>query len=95
MSTKSRPDGESSAAPHAASPPAKENTNLNLNLNRRPALQRCFHKSRGGWFVQHGEREKAGPFADKAEAQMAMLYYSARMFWPSEKQLREFARSGK
>ena len=95
MSTKSRPNGELSAASRAASPPAQENPKSNPPLNHCPALQRCFHKSRGGWFVQHGECEKAGPFVDKAEAQMAMLYYSARMFWPSEKQLREFTRSGK
>lgn len=59
-----------------------------------PLLDR-FCKRRAGWFVRHGPSEYAGPFADKADAQMALLYYSARLFWPDEKQLREFARRGK
>jgi len=73
-------------------------SNAVSNTTREPLsqiLQRCFHKRKSGWFVQHSEQNSAGPFADKADAQMAMLYYSARTLWPSEKQLREFARNGK
>ncbi|MBT8149535.1 MAG: hypothetical protein HKO71_07110 [Pseudomonadales bacterium] len=61
----------------------------------RIAVQQRFYLQNGAWFVKHNDQQAAGPFADKADAQMAMLYFSARAFWPNEKQLREFARSGK
>lgn len=61
---------------------------------REPVFNR-FCKKHGGWFVRHGDSELIGPFSDKADAQMALLYFSARLFWPNDKQLREFARHGK
>ena len=69
--------------------------NLDTGQSAQPALQQRFYLRDGAWYVKHGDQSSAGPFADKADAQMAMLYFSARAFWPSEKQLREFARSGK
>lgn len=82
--------------------PKPENSNNSSGLSpqhciasncERPLLDR-FCKRHGGWFIKHGDTEFAGPFADKADAQMALLYYSARQFWPNQKQLREFARRG-
>lgn len=64
------------------------------HCHESPLVDR-FCKQQGGWFVRNGDSEYIGPFADKADAQMALLYYAARLFWPSQKQLREFARSGK
>ncbi|NNC54918.1 MAG: hypothetical protein HKO07_04255 [Pseudomonadales bacterium] len=61
----------------------------------REPLSNRFCKKHGGWFVRHGDAELVGPFSDKADAQMALLYFSARLFWPSDKQLREFARHGR
>ncbi|MBT8138800.1 MAG: hypothetical protein KJP25_03455 [Gammaproteobacteria bacterium] len=86
MRTQSLPDvvPDAKSADHPASASAAH----------EPLLNR-FCKKHGGWFVRHGDTELIGPFTDKADAQMALLYFSARLFWPNDKQLREFARHGK
>lgn len=57
-------------------------------------LKQRFFKTDGHWYVSSSNDESIGPFSDKADAQMALLYYSVRSFWPNPKQLREFARNG-
>lgn len=58
-------------------------------------LKNCFSIKNGAWFVTNAENEQAGPFSNKADAQMALVFYVARTCWPSAKQLREFSRSGR
>lgn len=40
------------------------------------------------WFINADDDTVLGPYADKADAQMALLFYSERLRKPSEKQLR-------
>jgi hypothetical protein len=61
----------------------------------RKHLKNCFSIKNGFWFVTNKRNEQAGPFNDKSEAQMALLYYVGRTCWPSAKQLREFSRLGR
>lgn len=62
-------------------------------IDHNHQLQQCFFQRDGDWFIHMSERE-VGPYEDKADAQMALMYYSVRAFWPTEKQLRNFARYG-
>jgi len=69
----------------------KANSHLqNLAVN----LQQRFFKRDGTWYINIDEQNIAGPYPDKADAQMALMYFSARTLWPTDKQLREFARIG-
>jgi len=61
--------------------------------NQPVQLQQCFFQENGGWYI-HMTDEDIGPYADKADAQMALMYYSLRALWPDEKELRSFARNG-
>lgn len=63
------------------------------SISRRPINSRFF-RDQSGWFVNDSDCSH-GPYADKAEAQTALMYYSLRTAWPTEKQLREFVRIGK
>ena len=65
----------------------------NANSKLTPSIQQCFFKQGNEWFIQM-KQESIGPFADKADAQMALMYYSVRALWPSDKQLRCFVRQG-
>jgi hypothetical protein len=48
-----------------------------------------YFAERGRWYFRtHGN--VMGPFADKAEAQMAVLYFRQRLKWPSQRQLQDF-----
>jgi hypothetical protein len=48
-----------------------------------------YFAERGRWYFRnHGN--VMGPFADKAEAQMAVLYFRQRLKWPSQRQLHQF-----
>lgn len=58
-------------------------------------LKNCFSIKNGAWFVTNADNEQAGPFSNKSDAQMALVFYVARTCWPSAKQLREFSRSGR
>ncbi|MBT5293208.1 MAG: hypothetical protein HOO01_07065 [Cellvibrionales bacterium] len=64
-------------------------------MSNRQHLKNCFAIKNGRWFVTNKRNEQAGPFNDKSEAQMALLYYVGRTCWPSAKQLREFTRLGR
>ena len=57
------------------------------------SLQKCFFQKNGNWYIHLPEKD-IGPYDDKADAQMALMYYSVRALWPSEKQLRSFTRHG-
>jgi hypothetical protein len=57
-------------------------------------LKNCFSIKNGVWFVTNADNEQAGPYSNKSDAQMALVYYVAQTCWPSAKQLREFARGG-
>ena len=48
-----------------------------------------FVRSEGKWYIVT-EEGRLGPYADKADAQLALLFYSQRLSKPSEKQLRSF-----
>ena len=61
---------------------------MSLNLQQR------FFKKHDGWYVNVDTDNYAGPYSDKADAQMALMYYNVRTFWPSAKQLRAFVRKG-
>ena len=56
-------------------------------------LQQCFYIQDGRWYI-HMPGQDIGPYDDKADAQMALMYYSVRALWPTEKELRTFARHG-
>ena len=56
-------------------------------------LQQCFFQNDGSWFI-HMPDQDIGPFDDKADAQMALMYFSLRAGWPNAKELRNFARHG-
>jgi len=43
----------------------------------------------GKWYLRTDKGVK-GPFGDKCEAQMALLYYRQRTRWPTPRQLRDF-----
>lgn len=48
-----------------------------------------YFAERGRWYFRtHGN--VMGPFADKAEAQMAVLYFRQRLRWPSQRELHAF-----
>jgi hypothetical protein len=52
-----------------------------------------YFAERGRWYFRtHGT--VMGPFADKGEAQMAVLYFRQRAKWPSQQQLHEFMDGG-
>ena len=59
------------------------------------SLRNKFLRKEGCWYVMAEANTVAGPFSDKAEAQIALAYFSTHKQWPSAKQLREFARCGK
>ncbi|MEM8496854.1 MAG: DUF6316 family protein [Pseudomonadota bacterium] len=64
------------------------------NSNKQPVViykrsNRFFRKA-GTWFYQTREGVDMGPFSDKAEAQMALVYFIERTEWPTAKQLRTF-----
>lgn len=67
--------------------------NVNLKSVLPHSIQQCFYQKNGEWFIQM-KQESIGPFADKSDAQMALMYYSVRTLWPDDKQLRCFARQG-
>jgi hypothetical protein len=71
----------------------ESNNNTSGVVGSHPKLQRSFLHREGGWYVE-ADKKLIGPFADKAEAQMALMYYKIRTCWPSAKQLREYARNG-
>lgn len=48
-----------------------------------------YFSERGKWFFRAHD-SVMGPFHDKAEAQMAVLYFRQRLKWPNAKQLQEF-----
>jgi len=56
-------------------------------------LQRSFLHRDGSWYIEV-DQQLVGPFTDKADAQMALMYYKMRTCWPNAKQLREYARNG-
>ena len=64
-----------------------------LDQSINPSLQKCFFQKEGNWYI-HMPEQDIGPYDDKADAQMALMYYSVRALWPSEKQLRSFTRHG-
>ncbi len=68
--------------------------NGNIKKHTDHLIQQCFFQQDGEWFIQM-KREKVGPFGDKADAQMALMYYSIRALWPDDKQLRCFVREGR
>lgn len=47
-----------------------------------------FFKKNGEWFYQTREGQCVGPYADKAEAQMALVYFIEETNWPDQRQLR-------
>ncbi len=59
------------------------------------SLRSKFLRKEGCWYVMGDENTITGPYSDKAEAQIALAYYTAHNQWPNAKQLREFARCGK
>ena len=59
------------------------------------ALRNKFMRKEGFWYVLGEQNAVAGPFSDKAEAQIALAYFTTYQQWPSAKQLREFVRCGK
>lgn len=76
-------------------PLPKTNEGDSPKTSSRQHLKKCFSIKNGSWFVTNTENEQAGPFSNKADAQMALLYYVGRTCWPSAKQLREFTRFGR
>ncbi len=54
-----------------------------------------FFKRDNGWFYTTRENVDMGPFDDKAEAQMALVYFIERTQWPDQKQLRAYINSNK
>jgi len=73
---------------------APKNDIQNTTANAEDSVQQCFCQKNGEWFVQM-KQELIGPYADKTDAQMALMYYSVRALWPTEKELRCFARQGR
>ena len=65
--------------------PFKEPMVIHTRSNR-------FHQRGGTWFLATDEGTEIGPFNDKAEAQMALLYFVEYEQWPTPKQLREYIR---
>lgn len=49
-----------------------------------------FFRQSDAWYYSTREGSKMGPFADKSEAQMALVYFIERTQWPDEKQLRNY-----
>lgn len=49
-----------------------------------------FCKKDAGWFYTTREGIDIGPYSDKTEAQMALVYFVERTQWPSESQLRSY-----
>lgn len=76
-------------------PLPKTDQNDSPRKSNRQHLKNCFSIRDGLWFVTNTQNEQAGPFSNKADAQMALLYYVGRTCWPSAKQLREFTRFGR
>ena len=68
--------------------------NIENTFSGRP-LRNKFLRKEGCWYVMGDSNTVAGPYIDKAEAQIALAYFTAHHHWPSAKQLREFARCGK
>jgi len=67
------------------------NNNHKQHSSAHPSLKQCFFHNGGEWFIKVNS-ESIGPFLDKADAQMALLYFNVKAFWPSDKQLRSFVR---
>lgn len=44
----------------------------------------------GKWYLRTEKGVKKGPYNDKGEAQMALLYFRQRTRWPTPRQLRDF-----
>ncbi len=65
-----------------------------LSPNNRPVViykrSNRFFRKEGAWFYQTREGVDMGPFADKSEAQMALVYFIERTTWPDAKQLRNY-----
>lgn len=62
-------------------------------------LKDIFIKDDKGWFIANPDnpqqdRKFKGPYADKAEAQMALCFFKTQLQWPSAKELRCFTRQG-
>lgn len=74
--------------------PSAHFNNVHHNRASSSSVQQRFFKKREGWYVSIDDSKIAGPYADKADAQMALMYYNVRTLWPSAKQLREFVRQG-
>lgn len=73
---------------------SKNYEKTSTNTNSEDSVQQCFFHQNGEWFIQM-KQEHIGPFADKMDAQMALMYYSIRALWPNDKELRRFARQGR
>lgn len=54
-----------------------------------------FVKREEGWYYTTRENVDMGPYADKSEAQMALVYFIERTQWPDAKQLRAYIHSNK
>ncbi len=54
-----------------------------------------FFKRDDGWYYTTRENVDMGPYGDKAEAQMALVYFIERTQWPDQKQLRAYINSNK
>jgi len=48
-----------------------------------------YYHEHGKWYLRANDGV-IGPFNDKCEAQMALLYYQQRTRWPNARQLRDF-----
>ena len=66
----------------------KKRKGLSNNLFSR------FTQKNGSWFITDSNGH-IGPFNDKSEAQLALVYYSYRTTWPTAKELRAFTRSNR
>ncbi len=62
--------------------------------NNSRTVQENFIFKKGNWFIIAENGMQVGPYADKADAQLALLYYKVRSFWPNDKELRKFGREG-
>ncbi len=49
-----------------------------------------FYQKQGKWYFTTREGIDMGPYDDKAEVQMALMYFVERTQWPDNKQLRDY-----
>ena len=82
-----------SSLPNQQDNVASSSLDQTLNPALNPTLQKCFYQKDGNWYI-HMPEQDVGPYDDKADAQMALMYYSVRALWHSERQLRSFTRHG-